>query len=43
MKVLNCDDGGLWVELSGDSDQWRTATVAVLQLRFGYQKVSLVL
>jgi hypothetical protein len=35
MEVLSCDDVGLWMELYQDSDQWRTATLAVLQLRFG--------
>jgi len=30
MEVLSCDDVGLWMEQCQDSDQWRTATLAVL-------------
>ena len=34
---------GLWMELPEGSGQWRTATLAVLHLRFFYHQASLVL
>jgi hypothetical protein len=41
LKVLSCEDGVLWTELSQDIDQWRTSTLVLLKLLFCYQQVSL--
>jgi len=35
MEILSSDDGGLWMDQCQDSDRWRTATLAMLQLQFG--------